>query len=216
MGLVICRRLVPELIWVKRRDLEFYQFLFLNFSPHSWLLHSVSTCPFIVLKQLQVLPFRRTGEVRLFHNYKCHCVHPTAVPRTTISASATLFNRCQITACGLCWERPLYFKLCRNFWNNRDTQFSSYHLLSSSVFDTILLVILSFMRGDTCSFSSLLTPPHSPSLFISPPTNLHDSHAFTLHFPCWLWVSPLWRTLLVSSECGNSVLISPAYTHWVG
>ncbi len=108
-----------------------------------------------LLKQLQVVPSVRAGEVCLFYNYNSHCVRPTAVPQTTISASVTLFNGCQITPCGLCWERPLYLKLCRNFSNNRDTLFLCYNLLSSSVFDTVLLVILSFVRGDTCSFFSL-------------------------------------------------------------
>lgn len=61
------------------------------------------------------------------------------------------------------------------------------------------------------------------SLFISLPTNLYASHAFTLHFPCWVWVSPLWRTLPVSSGCGNCANIAclnplggimAAINHW--
>ncbi len=205
--------------------LSFSLFLLLSLSLSLSLSHTHThkhtyIHPFILLKQLQVvsLSVKRASEVCLFYNYSSHCVHPTAVPQTTISASATLYNGCQITPCGLCWERPLYLKHCRNFWNNRDTQFLCSNFLSSSVFDTILLVILSFVCGDTCSFSSLFISffSPSPSLFISPPTNLYASHAFTLHCPCWLRVSPLWRTLPVSSGCGNSVLISPAYTHWAG
>lgn len=77
------------------------------------------------------------------------------------------------------------------------------------------------MHGDTCSFCSLFISFFPPLVFfLSPPTNLYASHAFTLHFPCWLWVSPLWRTLPVSSECANIACLYPlggimaAITHW--
>lgn len=79
------------------------------------------------------------------------------------------------------------------------------------------------MCSDTCSRSSSPFPLFS--LFISSPSNLYASHAFTLHFPCWLWVSPLWRTLPGSSgcrNCANIAFLNPlggimaAITHWCG
>lgn len=94
--------------------------------------------------------------MRLFYNYNSHCVRPTAVPQTTISASATLFNGCQITPCGLCSEGPLYFKTLQELLKQQghSTQLLCSNFLSSSVFhhqpscDCLLC-------GDTCFFSSV-------------------------------------------------------------
>lgn len=86
----------------------------------------------------------------LFYNYHSHCAHPTAVPQTTISASATLFSACQIS---LCVERPLYLKHCRT--SETTGSLRSFVLISSlSMFLTLAFLLLSFVRDDTCSLSS--------------------------------------------------------------
>lgn len=62
-------------------------------------------------------------------------------------------------------------------------------------------------------FSFFLSLPFKSSC-----SNLYASHAFTLHFPCWLVVSPLWRTLW--KQCANIACLYPlggimaAITHW--
>lgn len=114
-------------------------------------IHTVKTitcrCP-SVLSELV-----RCAEV--FYNSNSHCVLPTAVPQTTVSAWVTLFNGCQISLCGLCLVRPSYLKHCRNIWNNRDAQFLYSNFLSTSVFDASLLVIVFCVRQHLLLFFSL-------------------------------------------------------------
>ena len=134
-------------------------------------------------------------------------------------------------------RRVVHVERDHYIWNSAGTSETTgtlfYNFLSSSVF--FKLSFLWFFFGFFCAWRHLLLlfslyflfspPPHSsPSLFISPPTNLYASHAFTLHFPCWLWVSPLWRTLAffiwVWKQCANIACLYPlggimaAITHW--
>lgn len=142
------------------------------------------------------------------------------MPQTTVSASATLFNGCQITPCGLCWERPLYLKHYRNFWNNRDTQLLCSNFLSSSVL-RLSFLWLSFVCSDTCSFSSLFIPPQSFYIFPQQSLRLACFHTpfsmLALGIPtvensaCFIWV---WK------QCANIACLYPlggimaAITHW--
>lgn len=149
----------------------------------------------------------------------------SAEPKTAISATATLFNGCQISLCGLGWERPLYL----NTGTIQTTGTPTPSVLFSSLCQILTLAFLALPFSEQRHLLLffllyLLFFFLTASLFISPP---HLSLWLTcFHTPfsllalgiltvensvCFVWV---WKM------CANIACLYPlgkimvAITHW--